>query len=69
MADEEGKTSNVCTFTFKKRRGAALRRKAAEDGKSSSSDDETVVAKVEKRAAVGVLSAKTVLVKRFEFLD
>lgn len=58
MADDD--KSNVCTFTFKKRRNTAIRRKAAEDDRKSSSEDETVVTRSEKKEAASVLSAKTV---------
>nr|CAG4651150.1 EOG090X09Q6 [Simocephalus serrulatus]SVE94363.1 EOG090X09Q6 [Simocephalus serrulatus] len=57
MADDD--KSNVCTFTFKKRRGTAIRRKATEDEKKSSSEDETVVTRIEKKGTASVLSAKT----------
>ena len=57
MAEEE--KSNVCTFSFKKRKANVMRRKAAE-GDASSSEDETVVTRVEKKGAASVLSAKTV---------
>nr|CAG4647223.1 EOG090X09Q6 [Megafenestra aurita]SVE92514.1 EOG090X09Q6 [Megafenestra aurita] len=58
MADDDNK-SNVCTFTFKKRKGAALRRKANDDDRKSSSEDETVVTRAEKKETASVLSAKT----------
>lgn len=59
MAEEE--KANVCTFTFKKRRGNAMRRKVDEsENKSSSSEEETVITRAEKKAQVGVISAKTV---------
>lgn len=58
MAEEE--KSNVCTFSFKKRKANVMRRKAAEGDAKSSSEDETVVTRVEKKGAASVLSAKTV---------
>nr|CAG4634925.1 EOG090X09Q6 [Alona affinis] len=65
--DESQQKSNVCTFTFKKRKagGASMRRKAHDNDdedvekKRSSSEDETVVTRAEKKTALGVISAKT----------